>query len=266
MKKNTISDIQNKKTQKEKIVMITAYDYPSAKIVDASGVDIILTGDSVGMTVLGYDSTLKVTMDDIIRHTSAVVRAKPNALVVADMPFMSAQISIERGMENATRLIQEAGAQAVKIEGAGRLVSLIERLVESGIPVMGHLGLTPQSVNQLGGYRVQGKNEESAKSLESNCQLLESAGVFSLLLECIPEKLGKYISEMLTIPTIGIGAGRFTDGQVLVFHDVLGYGSELNPKFVKRYVKVDDIMKTAVSQYVEEVKTKKFPEEKHVYQ
>jgi 3-methyl-2-oxobutanoate hydroxymethyltransferase len=245
------------------ITMVTAYDYFSAKACEEVKMDMILVGDSLGNVVLGYDSTLKVKMEDVIHHLSAVRRGAPNTFIVADMPFMSYQASEEEGIRNAGRLIQE-GANAVKLEGGKRIAPLIRKLVDMGIPVMGHIGLTPQSVNQLGGYRIQGKGDDSYRMVEE-AKLLEEAGIFSLVLELTTEETAKAISQSVSIPTIGIGAGRYCDGQVLVWHDLLGINDERKMKFVKRYADLSSQIKEALKAYVEDVKEKRFPEQKHVF-
>ena len=244
------------------ITMVTAYDYFSAKACEEVGMDIILVGDSLGNVVLGYNSTLNVKMEDIIRHLLAVRRGAPNSFIVADMPFMSYQVSEEEGIRNAGRLIQE-GANAVKLEGGKRIAPLIKKLVDMGIPVMGHIGLTPQSVN-VSGYRVQGKGDDSYRMVEE-AKILEEAGVFSLVLELTTEETAKAISQAISIPTIGIGAGRYCDGQVLVWHDLLGINDEKKMKFVKRYADLSFQIKEALKAYIEDVKGKKFPEEEHVF-
>ncbi|MBS3817950.1 3-methyl-2-oxobutanoate hydroxymethyltransferase [bacterium] len=262
----TITDIQAKKGKKEKIVSLTAYDFPVAKIVSESGVDLILVGDSLGMVVLGYENTIPVTMDEMIHHTKAVVRASPKPLVVGDMPYYSFHISEEETLRNAFRFLKEGGAQAVKVEGASpRRLKMIETMVDSGIPVMGHVGLTPQSIHQLGHFRVQGKQAKEAKRIASQAQNLEKAGVFSVILECIPMELSRVITEKLKIPTIGIGAGPYCDGQILVFHDLVGYAHGYLPKFVKRYAHLHSILSDAVQSYIHDVKEKKFPDDPHSY-
>ncbi len=265
VKRITVVDLKKKKEAKEPIVMITAYDYPSAQMVDEAGVDIILVGDSLGMVVLGYENTLPVTMEDMLSHTAAVVRGAQRALVVGDMPFMSYQISPEQALENAGRFIKEAGAHAVKLEGGEEVLDAIRKIVDAGIPVMGHIGLTPQSIHRIGGYRVQGKNEEQAVRLKRDAKLLEEAGCFSLVLEAVPAQLAKEITESLSIPTIGIGAGPYCDGQVLVYHDVLGIFQEFKPKFVKRYDNLRERVISAVKKYASEVRERTFPDEEHSY-
>lgn len=261
---NTAS-IRKMKAANEPIAMITAYDYPSAKLAEEAGADIILVGDSLGMVVLGYDSTVPVTMDDMIHHTKAVNRAVTHSFVVADLPFATYHGSIDSALHNAARLMQSGGAKALKLEGGAEMTAVITACVQAGIPIMGHIGLTPQSVHQFGGYAVQGKNVADAQKLLSDAKALEAAGVFAIVLEMVPEELATYISEQLTIPTIGIGAGRGCDGQVLVFHDLLQYASPITPRFVKCYANVGQQMVDGIAQYVKEVKERTFPEEKHVF-
>ena len=256
---------QKMKQDKEPIVMITAYDYPTAKLVEQAGVDMILVGDSLGMVVLGYESTIPVTVEDMIHHGKAVRRGAKDTFVVLDMPFMSYHISQEETMKNAVRMMQETGADALKVEGADDVVDTIAALTKAGVPVVAHLGLTPQSVGVLGGYRVQAKDEESAKKLIEDAKACEGAGAIALVLECIPKQLGKYISDAITIPTIGIGAGLETDGQVLVYHDLVGYGVDRVPSFVKKYAQIDDIIVSNVEEYCKEVKEKKFPTDKQSF-
>jgi 3-methyl-2-oxobutanoate hydroxymethyltransferase len=239
--------------------MLTAYDFNSARLVEAAGVDAILVGDSLGMTVLGHNSTLPVTMDDMVRATAAVSRAVDRVLVIADMPFMSYQPSLEVALVNAGRLLAEGGAQAVKIEGAGpNALSVTEELVEAGVPVMGHVGLTPQSVNALGGYRTQARDAEAAAKLLEDCVALEEAGAFAIVLECIPAELAQRASQLVSIPTIGIGAGAGCDGQVQVFHDILGLGDFL-PRHAKRFADLGAAVRDAVSTYASEVRDGSFP-------
>lgn len=247
------------KQNNEKIVMLTAYDYPAAKLAEQSGVDMILVGDSLGMVVLGYDSTIPVTMEDMIHHTKAVKRGAPNTFIVVDMPFMSYHLSIRDTLINGARLIQETGAHAVKVEGADDVINSIKALTGAGIPVVAHLGLTPQSVNVLGGYKVQGKSAEQAQKLIEDALKCEEAGAMAVVLECVPKQLAKEIQKRLTIPTIGIGAGIDCDGQVLVFHDVVNYGVDRAPKFVKRYVDTNELISLGISSYVTEVKIGLFP-------
>jgi len=250
---------------KEKVVCLTAYDYSTARIVDESGIHLILVGDTLGMTMLGYESTIPVTLQDMIHHTRAVSKGALHALVVADMPFLSYQVSISQAVENAGRLLKEANADAVKIEGGAIRKETVHVLIENGIPVMGHIGLTPQSVKELGGYRVQGKTEKASAKLREDAASLEDAGCFSIVLEGIPADLGKDISELISIPTIGIGAGPDCDGQVLVIQDMLGMFSDFNPRFVKRYAELGDQMKKAFSTYAHEVQQGTFPGPEHCY-
>ncbi|MCF6408208.1 3-methyl-2-oxobutanoate hydroxymethyltransferase [Pseudalkalibacillus salsuginis] len=260
-----ISDFKKMKEQDEKIVMLTSYDYPSAQIAEQANIDLILVGDSLGMVVLGYESTIPVTMEDMIHHTKAVKRGASETFVVTDMPFMSYHTSTADALKNAARLMQEASADAVKVEGAGEVIEVISRLTGAGVPVMGHLGLTPQSVAVLGGYKVQGKDAKAAEKLIGDAFAIEEAGAFALVLECVPRQLAELVSKRLSIPTIGIGAGIGTDGQVLVYHDLIGYGSHRPPKFVKQYTNVSGQIGFSIKNYVEDVKERKFPEEKHTF-
>ncbi|MDF9411746.1 3-methyl-2-oxobutanoate hydroxymethyltransferase [Brevibacillus laterosporus] len=261
----TTSKLRQMKQNKEPITMLTAYDYPSAKLAEEAGIDILLVGDSLGMVVLGYESTVSVTMDDMVHHTKAVTRAAKTAFVVADMPFLTCHGSVEEAIHHAGRLIQEGNAKAVKIEGGEEILPIVKRCTKAGIPVMGHLGLTPQSVHQLGGYKVQGKDLESAKQLITDAKALEEAGAFGIVLECVPAEVTAKVAEAVEIPVIGIGAGVQCDGQVLVFHDVLSYASNLTPKFVKSYAQIGDMIQSAISQYVIEVRSKQFPEQSHSF-
>lgn len=263
-KKVTTKTLRNQKKNQEPIVMITAYDYPSAKIVEEAGVDVILVGDSVGTTVLGYESTIPVTLEDILHHTKAVARGVQSTMVIADLPFMVAHLSPNEVLKASARLMQEGGAYGVKIEGNHEMASKISSLTRAGIPVMGHIGLTPQTVNQQGGYAYQGKDKKTAKQLQDTALQLQEAGAFAVVLECVPEEVGKKISESLTVPTIGIGAGKYCDGQVLVFHDLLEMGGSLHPSFIKVYAKVGQQALHGVETYVNEVRNRRFPEEKHV--
>lgn len=265
MKKIKTSTIRAMKG-KEKITVLTAYDYPTAKILDEAGVEILLVGDSLGMVVLGYDSTVPVTVADMIHHGKAVVRGTQRAFVVVDMPFMSYHISLADTMKNAMQIIQETGASSVKLEGGKEISSTIQALTSAGIPIMGHLGLLPQSVNQLGGYAIQGKTVEAAKKLIDDAKALEQAGVYAIVLECIPAQLAKHVTENISIPTIGIGAGPDCDGQVLVTHDMLGLYNNFTPKFVKQYSQLYDLMKTNIEQYIQDVKTIEFPTSIHSFE
>ncbi len=262
----TIPALHSKKEKNEKIVALTAYDFPTAKIVDEAGIDLILVGDTLGMVVLGYESTIPVTMEEMIHHTKPVVRAAKRALVVGDMPYFSFHLSIEESVFNASRFLKEAGAKAVKIEGASkkRLI-LIETLVEAEIPVMGHIGLTPQSIHHLGRYRVKGRETEEAKKLIFAAKDVEKAGAFSVVLECIPAEVARIITEKLKIPTIGIGAGPDCDGQILVFHDLVGLSDGHIPKFVKKYLDLNQIIGDALESYVQDVKGGHFPGDSHSY-
>jgi 3-methyl-2-oxobutanoate hydroxymethyltransferase len=255
----TITEIKEMKQRKEKIPMLTAYDYVTAKTVDEAGVPLILVGDSLGMVMLGYESTIPVTMEEMIHHTKAVVRGAKKALVIGDMPFMSYHISVSDALHNAARFIQEGGAQAVKLEGGEVVAEKVRRLVDCGIPVMGHIGLTPQSIHQLGGFKVQGKVVEEAKKLLNDARILEEAGAFAIVLECIPAPLSKLITHKLAIPTIGIGAGLDCDGQVQVISDLLGLYTEFVPKHAKQYARLAGEIKTAVFSYISEVKSLSFP-------
>lgn len=264
--KVTIPGLQAKKGRGEKIVALTAYDFPTARILDEAGVDLILVGDSLGMAVLGYDSTLPVTMDDMIHHTKPVVRAVRRALVIGDMPYFSFHRSLEDALTNAARFVKEAGAAGVKIEGATPFrLKLVEALVEAEIPVMGHVGLTPQSVNRLGGFKVRGVEREEAQCILRDARRLEQAGVFSLVLESIPLELARAVTERATIPTIGIGAGPHCDGQILVFHDLAGYSQGYMPKFVKTYADLQAVLTGAVQSYGRDVRSGLFPDEAHSY-
>lgn len=263
--KNTVLTFKQAKEQGKKLSMLTAYDYSMAKIIDESGVNGILIGDSLGMVIKGEEDTLSVTMDEIIYHTKAVKRGSKNALIVSDMPFLSYHVSIEQAVLNAGRLVKEGGANAVKIEGGATVAAQIKSIVDAQIPVMGHLGLTPQSVNAFGGFKVQGKDELAAKQLIEDAVLLEKAGVFSIVLEGIPEKVAELITKSVSVPTIGIGAGKHCDGQILVYQDMLGMFNDFVPKFVKQYANIGTVMKEAISSYVKEVEDGTFPEEKHTF-
>jgi 3-methyl-2-oxobutanoate hydroxymethyltransferase len=253
------------KQKGEMIPMLTAYDYATAKLIDEAGIPLILVGDSLGMVVLGYESTIPVTMEEMLHHTRAVVRGTKRALVVGDMPFMTYHTSISEALRNAARFIQEGGAQTVKLEGGERVAETVKRLVECGIPVMGHIGLTPQSVHQLGGFRVQGKTSEAAVRLLQDARALEEAGAFSIVLESVPAPLSKLITEKVGIPTIGIGAGPGCDGQVQVISDLLGLFTDFVPKHAKQYAKLAEIMSGAVTEYIAEVKAGSFPTSKQSY-
>ena len=258
-KKRTATSLQQMKENNEKISMLTCYDYTTATLVEASDVDAILVGDSLGMTMLGYEDTLPVTMEDMIHHTAAVSRGLDKTFLVADLPFMSYHLSDEQAVENAGRLIKEGHAQAVKLEGGARFASRIRAITDAQIPVVAHIGLTPQSINAFGGFKVQGKNEARAIELLEDARKVEEAGAIMVTLECVPEKLATLISQELTIPAIGIGAGNGCDGQVLVYQDMLGMFGGIAPKFAKHYANVGEVMKEAFSAYAAEVKSKAFP-------
>jgi len=264
MEKTTIATLKQKKEALEPIVMLTAYDYTFARMVDEAGVDVVLVGDSLGMPVLGYPTTLPVSMEDMIRHTQAVSRGVKKALLVSDMPFLSFQTSKEEAVRNAGILLK-SGAEAVKLEGGKVVAEIVKTLVGFGIPVMGHLGLTPQSVNLFGGYKVQGKTEHASELLLEEAKMLEEAGCFSIVLECIPAQLAKKISQALKIPTIGIGAGNGCDGQVLVIYDCLGLNPDFHPKFVKRFAHLWEEGLKGIQAYIQEVKARSFPDADHSF-
>jgi 3-methyl-2-oxobutanoate hydroxymethyltransferase len=255
----TAPDLIAMKTRLEKISVLTAYDYPMGRLVDEAGIDVALVGDSLGMVVLGYDTTLQVTMEDMISHTAAVSRGAKRALIVADMPFMSFQPSDDDALRNAGRLLAEGGAQAIKLEGGARAAACVRRMVSAGVPVMGHIGMTPQSIHQFGGHKTQGSNDAQAQVILSDAQALQDAGVFSIVLEKIPSDLAQQVTESLDIPTIGIGAGPHCDGQVLVSHDVLGYYDKFTPPFAKQYANLWNIVLEAFQRYKDEVKSGTFP-------
>ncbi|MFW6118214.1 MAG: 3-methyl-2-oxobutanoate hydroxymethyltransferase [Chloroflexota bacterium] len=261
----TITEIKEMKQKQEKIPMLTAYDYATAKMVDESGVPLILVGDSLGMVMLGYESTIPVTMEEMIHHTKAVVRGAKKALIIGDMPFMTYHISMSDALHNATRFIQEGRAQAVKLEGGEVVAEKVKRLVDCGIPVMGHIGLTPQSIHQLGGFKVRGKAVEEAKKMLNDARVLEEAGAFAIVLECTPAPLSKLITQKLAIPTIGIGAGPDCDGQVQVVSDILGLYTEFVPRHAKQYARLAGEIQNAVSSYISEVKSINFPTMKQSY-
>ncbi|MPM25698.1 3-methyl-2-oxobutanoate hydroxymethyltransferase [bioreactor metagenome] len=263
--KNTVMTFKEAKTKGEKLTMLTAYDYSMAKLIDESEINGILVGDSLGMVCLGYEDTLSVTMEDMIHHTKAVSRGAKNALVVGDMPFMSYQASIYDAVCNAGRLIKEGNANAVKLEGGAAVADQVSAIVKASIPVMGHLGLTPQSVNAFGGFKVQGKSEDAARKLIEEAQILEEAGAFAIVLECVPAKLAELITRKVSIPTIGIGAGKGCDGQILVYQDMLGMFSDFKPKFVKQFSDVGHHMREGFKQYIEEVKAGSFPAKEHEF-
>ncbi|MFD2672931.1 3-methyl-2-oxobutanoate hydroxymethyltransferase [Marinicrinis sediminis] len=261
----TTMDLQKMKREKEKIAMVTAYDYPSARLAEEGGADIVFVGDSLGMVVLGYDSTIPVTLDDMIHHTKAAARGARNSFILTDMPFLTYHGTVDGTLRNAARVMQEAGSKAIKMEGGAEIAEHLQACVRAGIPVMGHIGLTPQAVHQFGGYKVQGKSAEQAQRLLADARALEQAGAFAIVLEMVPEELATLITEQIQIPTIGIGAGRYTDGQVLVYHDLLQYASPIKPKFVKAYAELGAAAMNGISAYVEEVKGSKFPSEEHVF-
>ena len=261
----TIRDLKRMKRDGDKIPMITAYDYTSAQLVETAGIPLILVGDSLGQVVLGYDSTVPVTMDDMIHHIKTVVRGTERAHVVGDLPFLSYHTSIFDAIRNAGRLLKEGGAQSVKLEGGQTQAPAVSRIVQSGIPVMGHIGLTPQSVNQLGGYRVQGKSLKAAVQLMEDARALEEAGAYAIVLECVPAPLARMISERLTIPTIGIGAGAGCDGQVQVFHDLMGLYQDFTPKHARKYANLGDAIVSATTDYIGDVRTGLFPTDRESY-
>lgn len=261
----TTPEIIRRKNSGEKITALTAYDYTFAKLLDATDLDIILVGDSLGMVFLGQENTLSVTMDNMVYHTRAVKQGVKRALVVSDMPFMSYQVSVEQALKNAGRLIQDGGASGVKLEGGALMAERVRAISQAGIPVMGHIGLTPQSIHQFGGYKVQGKNYLDSKKIKQDAHDLQSAGVFALVLEGIPSGLAEEITAELKIPTIGIGAGAKCDGQILVLHDLLGLNQDFVPKFVKQYAQMANSLKDSVAKYIQEVKTESFPSQEHIY-
>jgi len=261
----TINQIKEMKQKGDKITMLTAYDYSTARIVDEVGIPLILVGDSLGMVVLGYESTIPVTMDEMLHHTKAVVRGTTQAMVIGDMPFMTYHVSIEDALRNAARFIQEGGAQAVKLEGGVTVAGKVRRIVECGIPVMGHIGLTPQSIHQFGGFKVQGKTPEAATRLLDDAEALEEAGAFSIVLETVPAPLAALITEKIGVPTIGIGAGIGCDGQVQVINDILGSFADFVPKHAKQYAKLTDIIRSAVTEYRNEVTAGSFPTEEQSF-
>ena len=263
--KNTVATLQQQKLDRDKITMLTAYDYSTAKLVDECGVNTILVGDSLGMVMLGYEDTISVTMEDMIHHTAAVTRGAKNALVVGDMPFMSYQTSVYDAVVNAGRLMKEGRCQAVKLEGGASVCPQIKAITEASIPVVAHIGLTPQSVNAFGGFKVQGKSEADARRLIEEAKAVEAAGAFAIVLECIPAKLAKLITESVSIPTIGIGAGADCDGQVLVYQDMLALFSDFKPKFVKHFANAGEVMKQGFTEYIKEVKEGTFPAAEHTF-
>ncbi|WP_457623568.1 3-methyl-2-oxobutanoate hydroxymethyltransferase [Persephonella sp.] len=260
----SINDFIKAKEKNKKITMVSTYDYWSARLCQMAEIDCLLVGDSVGMVVSGYETTLPVTIDEMIYHGKAVKRGAPDTFVTVDMPFLSYQVSKEEAVKNAGRILKETGCNAVKIEGGEEIAEIAERMISVGIPVMGHLGLTPQSVHALGGYKVQGRTEEDQKKIIKDAKILEQAGVFAVVLEAVPTSLAKKVTEVLQIPTIGIGAGKETDGQVLVFHDMLGF-FEKSPKFVKRYMEGGSLIKKALKEFKKDVEQGLFPSEEHSY-
>jgi len=265
VKKKTILDIQKMKAEGEKISVLTCYDYPTARILDGCGIDIMLVGDSVGVVFSGYENTLPVTVEEMIYHTRAVMRAEPKALVITDMPFLSFQVDLSEARRNAGRLVKDGGAAAVKLEGGEHNASIIRAIVDMDIPVMAHIGLTPQSIHRMGGYKVQGKNEEQAEKIMADAVSVEAAGAFAVVLEGIPQRLAGKITSELSIPTIGIGAGSHCDGQVLVLHDILGLCEKYSPKFVKKYADIKLVIADAVERYIAEVKGGDFPTDAHSF-
>ena len=263
--KITTAIVKQKKATGTPITMLTAYDFPMAKIVDEAEIDMILVGDSLGNVMLGYESTIPVTMDEMVHHVKAVSRAVKRAMVVADMPFLSYQVSVEEAMQNAGRFLKEAGAQAVKLEGGAEVAEAVSRMTTAGIPVVGHLGLTPQSLHQFGGFKVQGKDLAAAKKIIADAKALEAAGAFAIVLECVPAPLAKLVTEAVNVATIGIGAGPDCDGQVLVIHDILGLYAGFTPKFVKQFANLHGQVAAAVRQYKDEVEKRSFPAEEHCF-
>lgn len=264
-KKIMMGDLNAKKREGKKITMLTAYDYPMARIIDDAGIDVILVGDSLGMVGLGYESTVPVTMDEMVHHAKAVRRGTKFAFLIGDMPFMSYQISKEEAIRNAGRFMKEASCDAVKLEGGDEVLDVTKAIVDAGIPVLGHLGLTPQTVSKLGGYKVQGKDQESAKKIIDQALRLERAGCFAVVLECVPDKVAKLITEKLRIPTISCGAGPFCDGQVVVTNDMIGIFDRFVPKFVKQYIKLSPLILNAFKKYKEEVESGEFPGPEHTF-
>ena len=262
----TINDVRAFKSSGRKFTMLTAYDALTARLIDEAGIPLILVGDTLGMVMLGYPSTVPVTMEQMLHHTAAVTRGVKDAFVIGDMPFMSYQGSLDKGVQNAGRFLKEANANAIKLEGGGRFVELVDRLTESGIPVMGHLGLTPQSVNQFGGFKVQGRSDEQAHRILEDAKALEAAGAFAVVLECVPTELGKEVTESVSIPTIGIGAGPHTDGQVLVYHDFLGITPGRLGRYVKRYANLGHEIKRAAATFADEVAAGTYPGPEHTYE
>ncbi len=264
-KRFSVSSFKQAKADGRPITMLTAYDYTTARLLDAAGIDCLLVGDSLGMTMLGYQDTLRVTMDEMIHHTKAVARAAERAMVIGDMPFMSYHVSVEEAVRNAGRFIQQGRAQAIKLEGGRQVIDKVKAICRAQIPVLGHLGLTPQSVNVMGGFKVQGKDIEAARQIMDDALLLQDAGVFGIILECVPAALAAKITAMVEIPTIGIGAGSDCDGQVLVIQDLLGLFKQLRPKFVKTYADLGSAVEKAVKDYIQEVQARAFPAQEHTF-
>ncbi|MBI2252762.1 MAG: 3-methyl-2-oxobutanoate hydroxymethyltransferase [Armatimonadetes bacterium] len=265
MHKITTAKLKEMKKNKQKITLLSAYDYLTARLAESAGIEGILVGDSLGMVVLGYENTLPVTMEEMLHHTKAVSRGAKLPLIIADMPFLSYQADLKDALYNAGKLIKEGGAQAVKLEGGREIQETITKMVSSGMPVMGHLGLTPQSIHQLGGYKIQGKNQKEAQKIIDEAKILEESGIFSLILECVPRELAKTIAESLSIPVIGIGAGEFCDGQIQVFHDLVGLCGEFTPKHAKRYLNLSSEIKNALIKYKEEVAQGTFPQKENSF-
>ncbi len=265
MEKVTTIGLRKLKQQGKKITMLTCYDYSTSLIMNEAGIDVLLVGDSLGMVILGYENTLPVTMEEMLHHTKAVKRGNSRALLVADMPYLSYQLNAPDAIKNGGRFLKEGGAEAVKVEGGKEMVKIIKAMLSADIPVMGHIGLTPQAVHKIGGYKVQGREEKQAEILLEDAKILEEAGIFSLILESVPWKLAKKITETLSIPTIGIGAGKYCDGQVLVVNDMLGIYQKFTPKFVKKYADLKSVMKEAFNKFKEEVEQEEFPNEEHSY-
>ncbi|MBL7202926.1 MAG: 3-methyl-2-oxobutanoate hydroxymethyltransferase [Desulfobacteraceae bacterium] len=264
-KKVTISYLEKKMDESQKITMMTAYDYPTASLVDQAEIDTILVGDSLGMVVLGYESTVPVTMEEMLHHCKAVCRGAKQSFVIGDMPFMSYQVSVEKAVENAGRFIKDAGCESVKLEGGSEMAHVVKGIVDAGIPVCAHIGLTPQTATKLSGFKVQGKDAEGARELVNSAKDLEEAGAFMIVLECIPDQVASRITNELNIPTIGIGAGKYCDGQVLVYHDLVGLFERFTPKMVKQYINLAPQIREALIQYREEVEKGIFPGQEHSF-
>jgi 3-methyl-2-oxobutanoate hydroxymethyltransferase len=265
MNKKTTVTILDKKRNNEKVTMLTCYDYVTAKLISSQDIDMLLVGDSLGNVKLGYENTLPVTVDDMIYHTKSVKRGNTEAMLITDMPFMSYESNVEEAVKNAGRIVKEGGAEAVKIEGGIEIIAQVKAIVDAKIPVVGHLGLTPQAINKFGGFKVQGRDQKSQDKLIADAKALEQSGAFAIVLEAIPQQLAKEVTEVLNIPTIGIGAGRYCDGQVLVIDDMIGMSTDFTPKFVKKYANIGETIKAAVRNYIDEVKEGKFPKEENTY-